>query len=80
MIHILRKKTIHTLQPLKESSGLKIPSVYSVLYNCGMVYIKQTNIIIEIRHKEHMRHLHLEQPDKSVVAGLIMEMGYCEIP
>jgi hypothetical protein len=69
MIHIRRKKTIHTLQPLKDSIGLKIPGVYCIPWNCGMVYIGQTNRSIEIGRKEIIRHLCLGQPDKSVVAG-----------
>jgi hypothetical protein len=42
-----------------------------------MVYIGQTDRSVEIRRKEHMKHLRLGQPDKSTLAGRIMERGHC---
>jgi hypothetical protein len=42
-----------------------------------MIYIGQTRRSTEIRCKEHMRYLRLGQPDKSAVAGHIMEKGHC---
>jgi hypothetical protein len=53
---------------VKDDPGLKIPGVYGIPCECGKTYIGQTNRTIETRHKEHMRHLRLGQPDKSAVA------------
>jgi hypothetical protein len=72
-IHIPKKKTTHALWPLKDSLDLRVHGVYCIQHNCGTVHIGQTNRSTEIRCKKHMRHLSLRQPDKSVVAGHIMD-------
>jgi hypothetical protein len=56
--------------------GLKIPDVYDVPCECGKTYIGQTNRTIETRHKEHMQHLRLGQPNKSAVPQHALETGH----
>ena len=41
--------------------------VYSIPCECGEVYIGQSGRSIQLRIKEHNRHIRLEQPDKSAV-------------
>ena len=48
--------------------GLRTPGVYSIPCECGRVYIGQSGRSIQLRIKEHDRHIGLEQPDKSAVA------------
>jgi hypothetical protein len=43
---------------------------------CGKVYTGQTGRTIEARDKEHMRHSHLGQPEKSAVAGHRFDSGH----
>jgi hypothetical protein len=56
------------LRTVKDDLGLKIPGVYGIPCECGKVYIGQTGSSIEARCKEHMRHIWLDQPEKSAVA------------
>jgi len=48
--------------------GLRTPGVYSIPCECGRVYIGQSGRSIQIRIKEHNRHIRLAQTDKSAVA------------
>jgi predicted GIY-YIG superfamily endonuclease len=48
--------------------GLRTPGVYSIPCECGRVYIGQSGRSIQLRIKEHNRHIRLAQPDKSAVA------------
>jgi hypothetical protein len=56
------------LRPVKDDLGLKVPGVYRFPCECGEVYVGQTGRSVETGCKEHMRHIHLEQPKKSAVA------------
>jgi hypothetical protein len=56
------------LPPVKDALGLRTPVVYSIPRECGRVYIEQSGRSIEIRIKEHNRHIRLAQTDKSAVA------------
>jgi hypothetical protein len=47
---------------------LKTPGVYSIPCECGRVYIGQSGQSIQLRIKEHNRHIRLAQPNKSAVA------------
>ena len=49
------------------SSSLRTLGIYSILCECGRVYIGQSGRSIQTRIKEHNRHIRLAQPDKSVV-------------
>jgi hypothetical protein len=53
------------LRPAKDNLGLRVTGIYC---ECGKVYIGHTGRTIEARHKEHMRHFQLEQPEKLAVA------------
>jgi hypothetical protein len=48
--------------------GLRTPGIYKIPCECGKVYIGQTERSIQLRVKEHERHIRLVQPDKSAVA------------
>ena len=48
--------------------GLRTLGVYSIPCECGSVYIGQRGRSIQLRIKEHNRHIRLAQPDKSAVA------------
>jgi hypothetical protein len=60
MVHILQKKNICMLRPVKDDMGLKVPGVYQIPCECRKVYAGQTGRSIEARCKEHMKHIHLE--------------------
>jgi hypothetical protein len=52
---------------VKDSLGLRTPGVYSIPCEWGRVYIGQSGRSIQLRIKEHNRHIKLAQPDKSAV-------------
>jgi hypothetical protein len=56
------------LPPVKDALELRTPGVYSVPCECGRVYIGQGGRSIQLRIKEHDRHIRLAQPEKSAVA------------
>jgi hypothetical protein len=62
------KKIPGFLRPTKDDLGLKTPGMCSMPCEYGQVYTGQTGRSIETRIKEHLRHIRLEHPDKSVVA------------
>jgi hypothetical protein len=64
------------LRSVKDDLGLKVPGVYWIPCECGKVYMGQTGRSIETRCKEHMRHIHLHQPEKSVVAEHSVNTGH----
>jgi hypothetical protein len=50
--------------------------MYRIPCECGKVYIGQTGRSIEARCKEHMRHIWLDQPEKSAVAEHSINTGH----
>jgi hypothetical protein len=56
--------------------GLKVLGTYCIPCECRKVYMVQTGRSIEARCKEHMRHIHLDQPEKSVVAEHSVNTGH----
>jgi len=56
------------LPPVKDALGLRTRGVYSNPCECGKVYIGQSGRSIQLRIKEHNRHIRLAQPDISAVA------------
>jgi hypothetical protein len=62
------KKISNYLPPVKDAVGLKTPGIYSIPYECGKVFIGQSDRSIQIRIKEHERHVRLAQTEKSAVA------------
>jgi len=62
------RKIFNYFPPVKNALGLRTPGVYSIPCECGRVYIGPTGRSIQLRIKEHNRHIRLAQPDKSAVA------------
>jgi predicted GIY-YIG superfamily endonuclease len=56
------------LPAVNEVLGLRTPGIYSIPCECGRVYIGQSGRNIQLRIKEHNRHIRLAQPYKSAVA------------
>jgi len=56
------------MPPTKDAQGLRTPGIYRIPCECGKVYIGQSGRSIQLRIKEHKRHVRLVQPDKSAVA------------
>ena len=61
------RKTFSYLSPAKDALGLRTPGIYSIPCECGRVYIGQSGRYVQIRIKEHSRHIRLAQPDKLAV-------------
>jgi hypothetical protein len=49
--------------------------VYNIPCECSQVNIEQMGCLINIKLKEHQRHIRLEHPDKSAVAEQSMNLG-----
>jgi hypothetical protein len=64
------------LRSVKDDLGLKVPGVYRISCECGKVYVGQTGRSIETRCKEHMKHIRLDQPEKSAVAEHSANTGH----
>jgi hypothetical protein len=47
---------------------LRTPGIYRIPCECGKVYIGQTGLSVQLRIKEHGRHLRLAQTDESAIA------------
>jgi hypothetical protein len=62
------RKIFSYLPPIKDALGLRTPGIYSIPCEFGWVYIGQRGQSIQLRIKEHNRHIRLAQPDKSAVA------------
>jgi hypothetical protein len=62
------RKIISHLPPVKDALGLRTPGIYSIPYECSRVYIGQSDRSVQLRIKEHNRHIRQAQPDKSAVA------------
>jgi len=65
---IKSRKIFSYLPPVKDALGLRTPGIYSIPCECGRVYIGQSGWSIQLRIKEHNRHIRLAQPDKSAIA------------
>jgi hypothetical protein len=66
-IQLAMKKISNYFTPVKDAMGLKTPGIYSIPCECGKVYIGQRGHSIQIRIKEHERHIRLAQIEKSAV-------------
>jgi hypothetical protein len=64
------------IRPVKEHLGLRTPGVYRIPRECGRVYIGQAGRSVDIRLKEHQRHIRLEHPDKSAIAEHSIDQGH----
>jgi hypothetical protein len=65
------------LRPVKDHLGLRTPGVYRIPCECGRVYIGQTGHSVDIRLKDHQRHVRLEHPDKLAVAEHSINQRHC---
>jgi len=64
------------MPPTKNAPGLRTPSIYKIPCKCGKVYIGQTGRSIQLRIKEHERHIRLVHPDISAVAEHIFNQDH----
>jgi len=67
-IAIPPRKISSYMPPTKHAPGLRTPGIYKIPCECGKVYIRQSGRFIQLRIKEHERHIRLVQPVKSAVA------------
>jgi len=67
-VAILPRKISSYMPPTKDAPGLRTPGIYRIPCECGKVYMGQSGRSIQLRIKEHRRHVRLAQPDKSAVA------------
>ena len=58
------RKLASYLPPVKDAIGLKTLGIYRIPCECGTVYIGQSGRSIDLRVKEHGRHIRLAQPEK----------------
>ena len=72
-VAIPHRKIASYLPPVKDTIGLKTPGIYRIPCECGTVYIGQSGRSIDLRIKEHERHIRLVHPDKSAVAEHSLE-------
>jgi hypothetical protein len=64
------------LRSVKDHLGLRTSEVYKIPCERSRVYIGQTGRSVDIRLKEHQRHIRLEHPDKSAVAQHSIDQGH----
>jgi hypothetical protein len=67
-VAIPRKNISSHMPPTKAAPGLRTQAIYKIPCECGNLYIGQSGRSIQLRIKEHERHIRLVQPDKSAVA------------
>ena len=61
------RKISSYMPPTKDAPGLRTPGIYKIPCERGKVYIGQSGRSVQLRIKEHGRHIRLAQPDKSAV-------------
>jgi hypothetical protein len=64
------------LRPVKDHLRLRTPRVYRIPCECSRAYIGQAGHSVDIRLKEHQRHIRLKHPDKSAIAEHIIDQGH----
>jgi hypothetical protein len=62
------RKIASYMPPTKDAPGLRTPGIYNIPCECGKVYIRQSGQSIQLRIKDHERHVRLLQLEKSAVA------------
>jgi len=67
-VAISPKKISSYMPPNKDAPGLRTPGIYKIPCECGYVYIGQSGRSVQLRIKEHDRHIRSAQPDKTAVA------------
>jgi len=66
-VALLPRKIFSYLPSVKDALGLRMPGVYSIPYECSRFCIGQSGRSIQIRIKEHNRHIRVAQTNKSAV-------------
>ena len=61
------RKVFSYIPTVKDALGLRTLGIYGIPCECGRFYIGQSGRSIQLRIKEHNRHVRLVQPDKSEV-------------
>jgi hypothetical protein len=61
---------------VKDDVGFKVLGMYWIPCECRKVYVGQMGRAIEARCKEHVRHIRLDQLEKSAVAEHSVNTGY----
>jgi hypothetical protein len=56
------RKIFNYLPPVKDALGLRTPGIYSIPCECGRVYIGQSGRSVQLRIKEHNRHIIRHNP------------------
>jgi hypothetical protein len=64
------------VRPVNDNLGLRNPDVYKIPCDCGKVCIRQTCRSVDVRLKEHQRHIRLEHSDKSAMAEHSINQGH----
>jgi hypothetical protein len=64
------------LHPVEDHLGLRTPGVYRIPCECGRVYIGQTGYSVDIKLKEHQRHIRLEHLDELAIAEHSINQGH----
>jgi hypothetical protein len=62
--------------PVKDHLGLRTPGVYRIPCECNRFYVGKTGHSVDIRLKEHRRHIQLEHLDKSAIAEYSINQGH----
>jgi hypothetical protein len=70
------RKISSYMPPTKDAPGLRTPGIYNIPCECGKVYIGQSGRSIQLRLKEHERHIRLQQPEKSAVAQYSVDQDH----
>jgi len=70
------KKISSYMPPTKDAPGLRTPGIYKIPCECSKVYIGQSGRSLQLRIKEHERHIRLAQPDKLAVAEHIFNQDH----
>jgi hypothetical protein len=76
-VGLLHMKLSSLLHPVKDHLELRTPGVYRIPRECGKVYILQTGRSVDIRLKEHQRHIQLELLYMLVIAEHSIDQGHC---
>jgi hypothetical protein len=76
IVAITHRKIASYLPPVKDGIGLKTTGFYSIACECWTVCVGQSGRSIDLRIKEHERHIRLVHADKSAVAEHSLEHDY----
>jgi hypothetical protein len=75
-VGLTHMKLSSLLRPPTDHLGLKTAGVYKILCESGRIYIGQTGHSVDIRLKEHQRHIRPDHPEKSAIAECSIDHGH----